>query len=132
MDSVQSCVSIPGKFGQTASHLKLSQDILSKHTLLIGGTGCGKTNVFNYFVQQLKTKLTKDDVMIIFDTKGDFLRQFYHQGDYIISNSKSHSQYAMKWNIVYCKIKLPKVAKQNWTLLHVQIGQSCNLLNKGS
>ena len=27
---------------------------------------------------------------------------------------------------VYCKIKLPKVAKQKWTLLHVQIGQSCN------
>ena len=33
---------------------------------------------------------------------------------------------------VYCKIKLPKVAKQKWTLLHVQIGQSCNLLHKGS
>lgn len=99
MDSGQSCVSIPGKFGQTASHLKLTQDILSKHTLLIGGTGCGKTNVFNYFVQQLKTKLTKDDVMIIFDTKGDFLRQFYRQGDYVISNSKAHAQYATKWNI---------------------------------
>ena len=27
--------------------------------------------------------------------------------------------------IVYCKIKLPKVAKQKWTLLQVQIGQSC-------
>ena len=26
---------------------------------------------------------------------------------------------------VYCKIKLPKVAKQKWTLLQVQIGQSC-------
>lgn len=99
MASGQPCVSIPGKFGQTVSCLKLTQDILSKHTLLIGGTGCGKTNVFNYFVQQLKAKLTKDDVMIIFDTKGDFLRQFYRQGDYIISNSKAHAQYATKWNI---------------------------------
>ena len=27
--------------------------------------------------------------------------------------------------VVYCKIKLPKVAKQKWTLLQVQIGQSC-------
>ena len=27
--------------------------------------------------------------------------------------------------LVYCKIKLPKVAKQKWTLLQVQIGQSC-------
>ena len=28
-------------------------------------------------------------------------------------------------SVVYCKIKLPKVAKQKWTLLQVQIGQSC-------
>ena len=99
MDGGVACVSIPGKFGQHASRVNLTQETLSKHTLLIGGTGCGKTNVFNYFVQQLKAKLTKDDVMIIFDTKGDFLRQFYRQGDYIISNSKAHSQYATKWNI---------------------------------
>ena len=33
---------------------------------------------------------------------------------------------------VYCKIKLPKVAKQKWTKLQVHFGQSCNLLHKGS
>ena len=108
MDGGVACVSIPGKFGQHASRVNLTQETLSKHTLLIGGTGCGKTNVFNYFVQQLKAKLTKDDVMIIFDTKGDFLRQFYRQGDYIISNSKAHSQYATKWNI-YKEIFISKV-----------------------
>ncbi len=30
--------------------------------------------------------------------------------------------------IVYCKIKVPKVAKQKWTLLHVQNGQNCKVL----
>lgn len=99
MDYRNSCVSIPGVFGQKASCLKLTQDILSKHTLLIGGTGCGKTNVFNYFVHQLKSSMTQDDVMIIFDTKGDYLKRFYRQGDYIISNSRAHAQYATKWNI---------------------------------
>ena len=29
---------------------------------------------------------------------------------------------------VYCKIKLPNVAKQKWTMLQVQFGQCCNLL----
>lgn len=29
---------------------------------------------------------------------------------------------------VCCKIKLPKVAKQNWTKLQVQIGQSCKAM----
>lgn len=42
----------------------------------------------------------------------------------------------LKWILrgqqsVYCKIKLPKVAKQNWTKLQVQIGQSCKALYQG-
>jgi len=76
-----------------------SEDTLSKHTLLMGGTGCGKTNVFNYFVQQIKRQLKQDDVMIIFDTKGDFLRRFYRPGDVVISNSKAHADISSKWNI---------------------------------
>ena len=34
--------------------------------------------------------------------------------------------------IVYCIIKLPKVAKQKRTMLHVQIGQSCKTWYQGS
>ena len=33
---------------------------------------------------------------------------------------------------VYCKIKLPKVAKQNWTKLQVQIGHNCKAKYTGS
>lgn len=33
---------------------------------------------------------------------------------------------------VYCKIKLPKVAKQKWTKLQVHFGQSCKLSHTGS
>ena len=29
---------------------------------------------------------------------------------------------------VYCKIKVPKVAKQKWTLLHVHFGHNCKAL----
>lgn len=92
-------ISIPGKCKQQRIYLNLSNSILSKHTLLIGGTGCGKTNVFNYFIDQLKRKLSNDDVMIIFDTKGDFVRKFYKPGDTIIANSKMYSNIATKWNI---------------------------------
>ena len=28
---------------------------------------------------------------------------------------------------VYCKIKIPKVAKQNWRILHLQIGEYCKI-----
>lgn len=94
----RSFVTIPGLFNKRQMQLGFSEDVLSKHLLLIGGTGCGKTNVFYYFVQQIKQQLKQDDVMIVFDTKGDFLR-FYHPGDVIISNSKAHSNILSKWNI---------------------------------
>lgn len=94
----RSIVTIPGYFNKKQTQLGFSEDVLSKHLLLIGGTGCGKTNVFYYFVQQIKHQLKQDDVMLVFDTKGDFLR-FYRPGDVIISNSKTHSNISSKWNI---------------------------------
>ena len=65
-------IAIPGKFNNSHTSLFLNQDILSKHILMIGGTGCGKTNVYYHIVDQIKRRLTPNDVMIIFDTKGDY------------------------------------------------------------
>ena len=33
---------------------------------------------------------------------------------------------------VYCKIELPKVANENWRMLHLQIGESCKTFAKSS
>lgn len=92
-------VMLPGMFHNQHFTLGISDDYLSKHTLLIGGTGCGKTNVINFFLEQIKRKMTQDDVMIVFDTKGEFVRDFYRQGDIVIANSKKYSNIASKWNI---------------------------------
>lgn len=54
----------------------LDEDLLSKQMLLVGGTGCGKSTLFYHMIRQLKDKMTDDDVMIIFDTKGDFYSRF--------------------------------------------------------
>ena len=51
--------------------------MLSKHILLVGGTGCGKTNLFYHIVQQIKAKLTHNDVVLVFDSKGDFYSKFF-------------------------------------------------------
>lgn len=66
--------------------LPLDEGLLSKHLMLIGGIGTGKTNAFFHIVSQLKRKMTPNDVMIIFDTKGDFYKEFYAEGDIVISN----------------------------------------------
>lgn len=93
------CVSIPGVFRRQHYNLQISEEMLSKHVLLIGGTGCGKTNAFYYFVSQLKQRMTPNDVMLIFDTKGDFAQKFYRPGDVLIGNSKVYANISERWNI---------------------------------
>lgn len=93
------CVSIPGSFHNHKTLLQIDQDTLSKHILLIGGTGCGKTNVFYFFVDQLKKSMTKNDVMVIFDTKGDYYDRFYSPGDVVIANTSKYDDISSNWNV---------------------------------
>ncbi len=69
--------------------IPISNSQLSRHMMLLGGIGTGKTNVFYQMISQIKDKLTEDDVMIIFDTKGDFYKEFYQPGDVVISNDET-------------------------------------------
>ena len=59
---------------------------LSRHMLLLGGIGTGKSNAFNLIIRSIRRTLTQDDIMVIFDTKGDFYNEFYRPGDVVISN----------------------------------------------
>ncbi len=80
----------------------LTEKLLSQHLLLVGGIGSGKTNTFNHIIHTLTPQLSRNDVMIIFDTKGDFYREFYKPGDVVISND-STARGAMGvdyWNIL--------------------------------
>lgn len=92
-------VKLPGSFKNNTTTLYFDSDLLSKHLLLIGGTGCGKTNVFNYFIDQLKKNMRQSDVMIVFDTKGDYSSRFYTEHDYLVGSSKAFSSVTQKWNI---------------------------------
>ncbi|MDR2589600.1 MAG: type IV secretion system DNA-binding domain-containing protein [Oscillospiraceae bacterium] len=93
-------VKLLGTHLNKTSTFSLDNDILSKHTMLIGGTGCGKTTLFYHFVSQIKKNMTNDDVMIIFDSKGDFYSKFYSNAtDHVIGNSKQYSNQSEYWNI---------------------------------
>lgn len=62
------------------------EQMLSRHLLLLGGIGSGKSNTINHIIRNIRTALKSDDVMIIFDTKGDYYDEFYRDGDIVISN----------------------------------------------
>ena len=106
LDSIQpprvsgtAVLSIPGRCSGQSYSLQLSEDLLSKHCLLLGGTGSGKTNLIYHMISQLKPKLAENDVMIIFDTKGDYLRKFHTEKDVVLSNDSAHRDFAASWNI---------------------------------
>ena len=53
-----------------------------------------------HLVNQLKRSLGNDDVMIIFDTKGDYYNSFYNPySDNVISTSSVFQERASIWNI---------------------------------
>lgn len=81
--------------------IPLSEDLLSKHMLFLGGIGMGKTNGIFQIIAQLRERMTENDVMLIFDTKGDFQKEFFRPGDVVISNDEKATGIAGTdyWNI---------------------------------
>jgi len=93
-------VKLTGTHANKPNIFTLDEDVLSKHTMLIGGTGCGKTTLFYHFISQIKRNMTNDDVMIVFDSKGDFFSKFYDKStDFVIGNSRQYSTMSEHWNV---------------------------------
>lgn len=90
---------LKGEFNGKPASFGLSEDVISKHMMLVGGTGCGKSTLFYHIIEQLKKKMTIDDVMIIFDSKGDFYSKFYNGKDCVIGNSPQYINQSERWNI---------------------------------
>lgn len=95
----KSLLCLKGEFNGTPASFGLEEDVVSKHMMLVGGTGCGKSTLFYHIVAQLKKKMEADDVMIIFDSKGDFHSRFYDKNDCVIGNSSQYIQQSERWNI---------------------------------
>lgn len=78
----------------------LTEEHMDKHSLLIGTTGCGKTTLLNKIISQVQRNMTSDDVMIIFDSKGDFYSLFGRNKESILlGNSKQYYSNSVRWNI---------------------------------
>lgn len=81
--------------------------LLSSHMLAIGSIGSGKTNLLYHIAGQIVPGITGRDIIIFFDSKGDFLRRFYRPGDYVIGNSVQYAGYQLsKWNL-YKELDVP-------------------------
>lgn len=84
-----------------SEQIVLTENDLSRHVLSIGGIGSGKTNLIDLLTDRISQSMTDDDVMVIFDTKGDYLRKFARPGDLVFGNVRKvpHGVKIAEWNI---------------------------------
>lgn len=61
---------------KTGKLFGMSKDMLAYGLLAIGAPGTGKTNFFNMATDRLLATMAQTDVIVIFDTKGDYLEIF--------------------------------------------------------
>lgn len=57
-------VFFPGRAMTGQSGFQINDDIMSKHILLLGGSGCGKTNSFCYTVKALRESMNGEDTVL--------------------------------------------------------------------
>jgi Type IV secretion-system coupling protein DNA-binding domain len=79
--------------------LLFDDGLLSTHVLFLGAIGCGKTTAMMQLLSELRHSASPDDVFVIFDTKGDFLKNVGQQGDAVISNELPQDPGGVIWNL---------------------------------
>ena len=73
--------------------------LIETNILFLGGIGTGKTNAMKHLVRQFRDKNGADDLFVFFDSKGDFLRNFYRPGDAVISTVGAAEPGGVVWNV---------------------------------
>ncbi len=89
----------PGQAMDGSSGFSINEDLLARHILLLGGSGCGKTNVFLFTMDALRKNMGPDDIAVVFDTKGEFYDLFAEKDDYVIGNSQKFRTISNTWNL---------------------------------
>ena len=92
-------ISYPGFASGGYKGFSIDEDLQSRHILMLGGSGCGKTNAFLFTLDALRKNMRQNDVAIIFDTKGEFYDMFSKEGDYVIGNSEKFRSISHTWNL---------------------------------
>lgn len=97
-------------------NIPLTQDVLSKHILFSGSIGSGKTTAINGVIKTIVSAMTRNDVMVVFDAKGDFKKEFYRPGiDQILSCTGDSTTI---WNI-FKEIELDGLANVELNLMEL-------------
>ncbi len=87
----------------TGQVIGIDKSMLSLGFLGLGSAGTGKTNLFHIILSRLLATANDNDICIIFDTKGDYLkehgRNVSQENLYVIGNGEEYADITRYWNI---------------------------------
>jgi len=74
--------------------------MLGRHVLYLGGIGTGKTVGMSSLIRSIRDGMDDDDVMVFFDTKGDYYDGFHRPGDAVIAATTAEQfEGQASWNL---------------------------------
>lgn len=88
-----------GVVGIERTSIGLTDAMMGRHVLFLGGVGTGKTVGMTALVHSVRQALREDDALVFFDTKGDYLDAFGRDNDVVISATQTGDQREQTWNV---------------------------------
>lgn len=86
--------------GVNSSVLAFDDVGLGKHILFLGSIGSGKTVGMSALVDSIRAQVGADDVLVFFDSKGDYIDRFYRPGDVSLAAAEQAAfPGGVRWNL---------------------------------
>lgn len=87
---------------RTGRKFGISKRLLVKNILLTGAPGTGKTSWMMHIIKKLRATQEREDAIVIFDTKGDYYREFGRTENcevIVIGNGRQYEDMTRYWNL---------------------------------
>lgn len=83
------------------AYLPVGDSLLSRHMLLLGSPGTGKSNMMCHLLRNLRVNLTEEDMLVVFDPTGEYTARFGQPGDIVFADDPraSDGQGEAQWNL---------------------------------
>ncbi len=69
-------------------YMPMGASLLDTHMLLLGAPASGKSNMLLHMARGLRTNLTENDVLVLFDPTGEYHNALYQKGDIVFADDK--------------------------------------------